>query len=75
MAKHPGDSGNWDVGSAAEPRCSIRERINTGMSVTSPEVLKAMKEEDTFLASIKGTPDTKRFTDRRKIPGRDRLIS
>lgn len=74
--KHPGDDGDWNLDSAAPSSMTIRQRIDTMPQVTSPEVIKAMEKEEAFLRSITrpGMPDTKRFTDRRPIPGRDRLI-
>lgn len=75
MAKHPGDSGNWNLDSAAPCKMTIRERVNTQLGVTSKAVIDAARKEDAFLASVMATkPDPKRFTDRRKPPGRDRLL-
>ena len=73
MAKHPGDSGDWCLDSASPKPMTIRDRINTQLGVTSPEVIRAMEQEAVFLASVKPFT-TKRFTDRRPIPGRGRLI-
>jgi hypothetical protein len=73
MAKHPGDSGDWNLDSASSKPMTIRERINTQLGVTSPEVIREMEKEEAFLASVKPLNE-KRFTDRRPIPGRDRLV-
>jgi hypothetical protein len=74
MANHPGDSGDWCLDSMSPPRLTMQERIDTGISTTSAAVRAAMRAEDAFLASITGKPDTKRFTDRRSPPGRDKLL-
>lgn len=74
MARHAGDSGNWNQNAAAPKRMSIRERVNTQLGVTSPEVVAEMKREETFLDSVRGKPPERRFTDRRPPPGRTRLI-
>jgi hypothetical protein len=71
---HPGDDGDWCLDSASRPRQSPEDRAKQSMSVVSPEVMQAMRAEDAFLDTIHGTPDLKRFTDRRPIPGRNRLI-
>ena len=73
MAKHPGDDGDWYPGSAFPKPMSIRDRINTQLGVTSEAVIREMEKEEAFLASVKPFTE-KRFTDRRPIPGRDRLI-
>ena len=73
MAKHPGDSGKWNLDSAAPEPMTIKQRIDTQLGVTSPEVVQAMKDEEAFLRTVKPFT-TKRFTDRRPIPGRTRLI-
>lgn len=75
MARVPtGDSGNWDLESAAEPTLSIRERISRSVSLVSPEQVREMEKEEAFLRSIKGNMGSGPFTDRRPIPGRKRLI-
>lgn len=75
MARVPtGDSGDWNLGSGIVPLPSVEERCKQSMTVVSPEVKAAMRAETAFLGSITGKPDLKRFTDRRPIPGRDRLI-
>lgn len=74
MAKHPGDDGDWNLDAAAPVPMTIKQRIDTQLGVTSPEVVKAMREEEAFLATIHGTPDTKRFSGRKTIPGRNRLL-
>ena len=73
MSKHPGDSGNWNLDSAAPKPMSIRDRLNTLLTPPDPQVVKVMRDEERFLDSVKPFT-TKRFTDRRPIPGRDRLI-
>jgi hypothetical protein len=73
MVRHRGDDGCWVP--AERARKTIRERVDTGISVTSPAVREAMRKEDAFLASIRATPiPSKIFTDRRPIPGRDREV-
>lgn len=74
MAKHAGDSGKWNQNAADPVRMSIRDRVNTQLGVTSPEVIAAMRREEAFLRSVRGKPSTTRFTDRRPPPGRTRLI-
>ena len=71
MAKN--DSGDWHLGSAAPKPMSIRERVDMSVTLVSPEQIKVMKDEEAFLRTVKPFT-TKRFTDRRPIPGRDRLI-
>lgn len=73
MAKHPGDSGDWNLNSSAPKPMTIKERVDTQLGVTSPEVVRAMEAEEAFLRTVEPYT-TKRFTDRRPIPGRDRLI-
>ena len=73
MAKHPGDSGKWNLDSAAPEPMTIKQRIDTQLGVTSPEVVQAMKDEEAFLRTVKPFT-TKRFTDRRAIPGRNKLL-
>lgn len=73
MAKHPGDSGNWNLDSAAPEPMTIRQRVDTQLGVTSPEVIREMEKEQAFLGTVKPFT-TKRFTDRRPIPGRDKLL-
>jgi len=73
MAKHPGDDGDWLLDSAKPVPMTIRQRCDTQLGVTSPEVIRAMEQEDAFLRTVKPFT-TKRFTDRRPHPGRDRLI-
>jgi hypothetical protein len=54
---------------------TINERICTLVNVVGPATIAAMRAEDEFLASVPNTPpDTKRYTDRRKIPGRERMM-
>lgn len=72
-AKHPGDDGKWHQ--EGPERMSIRERIGTGLGVTSPQVVEAMRAEDAFLRSIPDGGDVpKRFTDRRPPVDRSKLI-
>ena len=73
MAKHPGDSGNWNLDSAAPEPMTLRQRVDTQLGVTSPEVIREMEKEQAFLQTVKPYT-TKRFTDRRPIPGRDKLL-
>lgn len=73
MAKHPGDSGKWNLNSADPKPMSIRDRLNTLLTPPDPQVVKVMQDEERFLDQVKPFT-TKRFTDRRAIPGRDRLI-
>lgn len=73
MAKHPGDSGKWHLDSAAPMPMTIKQRVDTQLGVTSPEVIQAMRDEEAFLQTVKPYT-TKRFTDRRPIPGRDKLL-
>jgi hypothetical protein len=73
MAKHPGDDGDWNLDSAAEKPMSIRERCNTDLGITSDAVIRAMQVEEAFLRTVKPFT-TKRFTDRRPIPGRGKLL-
>jgi len=72
-SKHPGDSGDWKQGDT--PRATVRERIDTALGVTSPEVIAAMKAEDAFMASLPIGLDHApgRFTDRRNPPDRDHV--
>jgi hypothetical protein len=71
-SKHPGDSGDWNT---EMPRpMTIGERTAGALSPVSPAVVEAMRQEEAFLNSITGTPPLKRFTGRRTIPGRDRLL-
>lgn len=71
--KHEGDDGNWNLDSAAPVPMTIKQRVDTQLGVTSPEVIRAMREEEAFLNTVEPFT-TKRFTDRRPIPGRNRLI-
>ena len=71
--KHPGDDGDWNVDSADPVPMTIRQRVDTQLGVTSRAVINAMEAEDAFLETVKPY-NTKRFTDRRPIPGRDKLI-
>jgi hypothetical protein len=71
MAKHAGDSGNWNLDSAAPKPMTIKERVDTQLGVTSREVIQAMEAEEAFLRTVKPY-NTKRFTDRRPIPSRTR---
>lgn len=72
MAKHPGDDGDWNLDSAAPSEMSIRERCNTQLGVTSPEVIEAMRDEERFVMGVANAFPMKRFTDRRPMPGRSR---
>lgn len=73
MAHVPtGDSGKWNTDSAELPRMTLRERGNTLPYIASPAQMAAMKAEDAFVASVASKFPTKRFTDRRKMPGRNR---
>ena len=72
MAK--ADSGDWNLDAAASEPLTIRQRCDTQLGVTSPEVIRAMKAEAAFVASVKGRVGVAPFTDRRPIPGRKRLI-
>lgn len=75
MARVPtGDSGNWNLNSAAEPTLSIKERINRSVSLVSPEQIRVMEEEERFLRGAPSGWPMKRFTDRRPPPGRTKLI-
>lgn len=65
MAKHPGDDGDWNQDAMDQPRMSIKQRVDTQLGVTSPEVIRAMRVEDAFVASVHGKFNTTRFTDRR----------
>jgi hypothetical protein len=68
-----GDSARKDpADSAIKALPSPRERRMQDVGVTSPAVRRAMEAETAFLEGITGKPDTKRFTDRRPIPGRGR---
>lgn len=67
------DSGDWHLDSAAPVPMTIRQRCDTLMTPPSPGVIKAMEAEEAFLRTVKPFT-TKRFTDRRPIPGRSRLI-
>lgn len=73
MAKHPGDSGNWNLDSSAPVPMTIKQRVDTQLGVTSPEVIRAMEAEDAFLRTVKPF-NTKIFTDRRPPPGRTKLL-
>lgn len=73
MAKHEGDDGDWCLDSAEDNDLTIKQRIDTQLGVTSPEVVRAMRAEQEFLSTV-APFTTKRFTDRRPIPGRNRLI-
>ena len=73
MAKHPGDSGKWNLDSADPKPMSIRERLDTLLTPPDPGCVKVMLDEEAFLRSVKPFT-TKRFTDRRPIPGRDKLL-
>lgn len=72
--KHPGDDGDWNLDSGIVPMGTPEERTRQSMTVVSPEVMRTMREETAWLNGITGKPDTKRFTDRRPIPGRSRLV-
>lgn len=71
--KHPGDDGDWNLDSAKPKPMSIRERLNTLLTPPDPQVVQVMEAEEAFLRQVKPFTMT-RFTDRRNIPGRDRLI-
>jgi hypothetical protein len=73
MSRHPGDDGDWHLDSAAPVPMTIRERLNTLVDLPSQAQVRAMEAEEAFLQTVKPFT-TKRFTDRRPIPGRDRLI-
>ena len=72
MAK--ADSGNWNLNAADAERMTIKQRVDTQLGVTSPEVVEEMRKEQAFLASVPYKMPERRFTDRRPIPGRKRLI-
>lgn len=73
--KHPGDDGDWCLDSASRPRMSITQRLCTLVNAYGPGTIAAMEAEEAFLASVPaGPPDTKRYTDRRAIPGRERMV-
>ena len=72
MAKHPGDDGKWNLNAADPVPMTIRERTDMLLTPPSPGVIKAMEDEEAFLRTIPPFT-TKRFTDRRDIPGRDRV--
>jgi hypothetical protein len=71
--KHPGDDGDWCLDSASPEPMTIRERLNTLLTPPDPGCVRVMEAEEAFLRSVKPFT-TKRFTDRRPIPGRDKLI-
>ena len=73
MAKHPGDSGKWNLDSADPKPMSIRERLDTLLTPPDPGVVQVMRDEEAFLRQVKPIT-TKLFTDRRPIPSRTRLI-
>lgn len=56
------------------PRMTIEQRANTLPSICSDAQRKAMRDEEVFLASITGEPDTKVFTKRGPPPMRSDLI-
>jgi hypothetical protein len=72
MAKHPGDDGKWNLNAVDPVPMTIRERLDTLLTPASPGVVRAMEQEEEFLRNIPPFT-TKRFTDRRDIPGRDRV--
>lgn len=72
MAKHPGDSGKWNLNSADPVPMTIDERMNTLVDLPSQAQRRAMEDEEAFLRSVPPFT-TARFTDRRDIPGRDRV--
>ena len=74
MARNKHDSGNWHPNAADPVKMTIKQRIDTQLGVTSPEVREAMRREEEFLNSVRGKLGEAPFTDRRPIPGRDRLI-
>jgi hypothetical protein len=71
--KHPGDDGDWNLDSADPVPMTIDERLRTLIDLPSQAQRRAMEAEETFLRTVKPYT-TKRFTDRRNIPGRDNLI-
>jgi hypothetical protein len=71
--KHPGDDGNWNLDAAAPVPMTIQERLNTLVDLPSEGQRRAMEQEEAFLRTVKPFT-TKRFTDRRPIPGRTRLL-
>ena len=74
MAKHPGDDGNWNLDSADDPPGSIRDRVNTQLSLVSREQIEVMREEERFVASVASQFPMKRFTDRRTPADRNNLL-
>jgi hypothetical protein len=73
--KHEGDDGDWCLDSAQRPRMSINDRLCTLVNAYGPATIAAMQAEEAFIASVPaGPPDTKRFTQRRAIPGRERML-
>ena len=73
MARVPtGDSGDWCLDSGIVPLPSPEVRAKQSLTVVSDAVMAEMRKETAWLDSIKGKPDTRRFTDRRPIPGRGR---
>ena len=72
--KHPGDDGDWNLGSAEDPVGSIRERVDSNVTLTSQEQMQVMREEEAFIASVADQFPMKRFTDRRSPPDRDHVM-
>ena len=68
-AKHSLDEG-------IVPRLSPRQRTKQDVGLTSPAVVAAMKQEDSFLESVgeRLLIYNQRFIDRRDPPGRDRRL-
>jgi hypothetical protein len=67
-----GDTGKWNLDSGLPPEKTIKQRVDQGLGVTSPEVVAAMEQERAFIASVNGKSNTRRFTDRRGMVGRTR---
>ena len=70
--KHPGDDGKWNLDAADPVPMTIKERMNTLVDLPSQAQRRAMEAEDAFLRTIPPYT-TKRFTDRRDIPDRNRV--
>lgn len=68
------DAGKAHRDAADLERMTIKQRCDTQLGVTSPEVVAAMRQEQAFLASVPYKMPVHRFTDRRPPPGRTRLI-
>ena len=72
MARIP--TGDSAEGYKPARRLSIRERADTGISVTSQAVKDEMRREDSFIASVKQTLRAYKPGQVRSIPGRDKLL-